>query len=355
MRLNITSLSSRTLIFSFWVVIIGLFLMVPTIINYFRQEKSLTIFTWPLLLDPIKLKEFEQQTGIKLYITYFENGPALLSKLAATKGKGYDLIIPDDHSLELLIQQGLLKKIDHKRLSFWPTMNPVLLGNYYDPTDAYSIPYYWGVYGIGYDTDVFTQGPPPATWATLFDKNFALTTRLCMTDDPREAIMITAFHLFGTIEALKDPIAQQKVKEALIEQKKLIEVYTISRSDNLLQSKSCGLAAIMSPDVWRLQRENPNVQMVVPQEGSFIVVDAIAIPKATQKDDMIYEFLNYLYQPSVIEHHVNLFGYCSPITSVGLPGQEAFCLPDDFKKFDFFRTIIPDEQINALWIEVLAA
>ncbi len=45
-------------------------------------------------------------------------------------------------------------------LTFWHRLNPILLNMYADPANEYSIPYYWGVYGIGYDQDLFKNGPP---------------------------------------------------------------------------------------------------------------------------------------------------------------------------------------------------
>lgn len=354
MRIAFVPIAIRTVFFIFWLTVIGFFLHIPTIVSYFSTQRSLTIFTWPLILDPIYLKNFEKETGIKLYITYFENGQTLLSKLAATKGHGYDLVIPDDHSLELLIAQGLVKHIDKKQLDFWDNLNPELLGNYADPKNEYSIPYYWGLYGIGYDKDVLSQ-TPPSSWGSLFNPSICPCGRICMTDDPREATMLTAQYLFGTIDALKDPHARQKVKELLIAQKKNVEVYTIARSDNLLQSKSCALAAIMSPEVWRLQREHPNIDMVIPKEGSFIILDSVALSRATQKDAMIYQLLNYLYRNEAIAHHVGT-GYCSPLKNANAnQEQEKFCPIDQFKSFDFFRNVISDDDINELWVEVLAS
>lgn len=345
----------RFFIFCFWAAVIVIFLFLPTIGSYFKKEKSLTIFSWPSLLDPVYLKNFEKETGIKLSITYFENGPALLSKVFATQGRGYDLIIPDDHSLELLIQKGLVKKIDSSKLNFYDQLNPELLGHYADPNNEYSIPYYWGIYGIGYNADSFAGSKLDDTWGVLFDPVLNQGNRVCMTDDPREAILITAQYLFGTIDALKNPESREKVKQALIQQKKFIEVYTISRSDSLLQSKSCGLAVIMSPELWRLAREHPNFNMIVPREGSFVVIDSMAIPAVSDKDEMIYQFLNYLYSHDVMHHHIENFGYCSPLSTVQIPDQENFCPIKRFKEFDFLRNVISDEEINAMWIEVLAA
>ena len=346
---------ARFLIFCFWTMCIAFFLLLPTFTSYFTTNRSLTIFTWPLLLDPLYLKQFEQESGIKIHLAYFESGSALLSKMEATKGRGYDLIIPDDRTLQVLIEQGLVKKIDKTKLSFWADILPELLNTYADPNNEYSIPYYWGIYGIGYDSKIYDVKDLANTWGLLFDKNPFCNTRVCMTDDPREAIMITAQFLFGTIDALKDKQTHTLVKEALIKQKKQVEVYTILRSDSLVQNRSCGFAVIMSPDVWRLWKEHPSIQMLVPREGSFVIIDSMAIPHVSSKDEMIYEFLNFLYRKEVIKHHIENFGFCSPLSTVVIPDQELFCPIEHFKSFDFFRNVISDEEINELWIEVLAA
>ena len=355
MRISITAWIMRFFIFLFWIICIGIFLMLPLARTYFKQEKSLTIFTWPLMIDPIYLKNFEKETGIKLYITYFESGSGLLSKLFATNGVGYDLIIPDDHSLELLIKQKLLKKIDRDKLVFWDLLNPILLSNYADPKNEYSIPYYWGVYGVGYNSELLGEQISGQGWSLLFDTALCPNARICMTDDPREAIMVTAQYLFGSVESLKDPANRQQVKNELIKQKKHVEIYSISRSDSLLQSRSCGIAAIMSPDIWRLSHEHPSIKMIIPKEGGFVVVDSLVIPCATQKDELIYELINYLYKKEVIEHHIASFGYCSAMKNVVFPGQETFCPIDRFKNFDSFGNVMSDEEINELWIEVLAS
>ncbi len=175
-----------------------------------------------------------------------------------------------------------------------------------------------------------------------------------MTDDAREAVMVTALYLFGTVEALKDKAALQKIKETLIAQKKLVEVYSISRSDSLLQSKSCLMAMITSPELFRLNRERPQFKFLKPKEGSLVVVDSMAISAGSDKDDLVYQFLNYLYKDGVIRYHTQNFGYCSPITTV-TSEQENICSADIFKQLHFMKSIISDDEINQLWIEVLGS
>lgn len=352
MKLSLTTAVTRFLIFCFWIAALGAFLFLPALINKLRSQKSITIFTWPMMLDPVYLKQFEKETGIKLYITYFENGPSLLSKIEATKGTGYDLIIPDDHSLQQLIEKGLVKRIDKHKLSFWNTLRPELLGIYADPTNEYSIPYYWAMYGIGYDSNQLKQ--PLDSWSILFKPSTDDHGRICMTDDAREAVMVTALYLFGTVQALKDKASLQKIKETLITQKKLVEVYSISRSDSLLQSKSCLMAMITSPELWRLSRERPQFKFSKPKEGSLVVVDSMAISAGSDKDDLVYQFLNYLYKDDVIRYHIQNFGYCSPLSTV-LSEQEDICSAEVFKQLHFMKPVISDDEINQLWIEVLGS
>ena len=90
-----------------------------SLLRVFHQERSLTIFTWPTILDPQYLQKFEKITGIKLYITYYESNQELFSKLQAGSATGYDIILPSDFTVKLMIQEDLVKKIDHSKLSFF--------------------------------------------------------------------------------------------------------------------------------------------------------------------------------------------------------------------------------------------
>jgi spermidine/putrescine transport system substrate-binding protein len=350
-HIDFFSIFRRIAIIAFWASIITAFLLVPKAVNMFRQERTLTIFTWPLMLDPIYLKKFEKETGIKLYITYYDSSSALLSKLKASKGAGYDLIIADDHTAELIIQNKLVKKIDWQKIPFKDEINPFLRSRYYDPHDEYTLAHYWGFCGIGYDADYFGTNQPPQTWGLLFDPKL-MPEKICMTDDPREALMITAQYLYGSIDVLKEPAKLKHIKEVLLAQKKHVEVYSNARADNLLQTKSCPVAAIMSPEVQRLQKEHHNVQFLSPQEGGFLVIDLFMLSQASTKDDLAYQFLNYLYRPEVVEHHSKLFGYCSPLLRDTLSNN--FCSVSN-PNYDFFRNVIPDREINNIWIEILAA
>lgn len=340
-------------IFFFWVCILLGFLYSPVMWRWIqRDQRSITVFTWPLIIDANYITQFEEETGIKVYISYYESNEELLSKLKATQGRGYDLVIPSDYTIQQLIKDGLVKKLDMSRLDFLDRINPQLKNNYYDPNNEYSVPYFWSVYGLGIDKDAFADQMPPATWGLIFDKD-KVKGRVGMTDSGREAIMIAAQYLYGSIDVLSEPQSLQEVKQLLQKQKKWVEVYSDVRSGDLLASKTCAVVAALSPDIARIKKEYPNVAFLLPKEGTFILIDAFVIPKYSEKDELTYQLLNYLYRTDVVQHNIDQYGFCSPVRDVQSSGNEE-CPMKGAKQLDFFRGIISEKTLNEVWISLMA-
>lgn len=339
----------RVAIVLFWLAAVLFFLQLPKIMSLFSSKKTLYIATWPLLIDAQYIKNFEQETGIKVELTYFERSEELYSKLKATEGQGYDLIFPSDYTVHLLIKEGLLKKIDKSRLDFWHRMDPRLLGNYYDPNNDYSIPFFWGVFGIGFNKKIYGENPDPS-WEMLFSPQ---AKHIVMSDNPRESVLIGAQYLFGDVRALKDKKAQEAVKELLKAQKPRVDVYTDERIDHLLSTENNPLAFGLATDVSRAMRHNKNIGFFVPKEGGFYIIDSIAIPKKSTREDLAYSFINYLYRREVMNYHIKLYHMCSPLTDTIL--QDGYN-PDlqTFKKLQFLTDVISEAEFNNIWIDVLA-
>ena len=109
------------------------------------------------------IAEFEKETGIKVNFNYYSSNEELIVKLKATARRR----LRSDHPLRLcrqiLIKEGLLKKLDKDKFAYWHTINPALLGQYFDPENTYSIPFEWELFGFGIDKDYFEAHPtqPP--------------------------------------------------------------------------------------------------------------------------------------------------------------------------------------------------
>lgn len=342
-----------------WAGAIALFLYAFNFFDYCLVTKEINVFTWSLALDPKVVIDFEEKTGIRVNLSYYESSDELISKLKVTGGKGYDLIIPSDYSVKKLIDDGMLKKLDKERLPFITTISPYLKNHYYDPDNTYSLPFIWGFYGIGWNSEVVQEGDVKS-WKAIFGVKEG-SYPICMTDGPREALMLAGLYLFGAVEALRDGRKVEVVKHLLLQQKNRVQVYSDIRAEEMLLARSVPLAVVLSANVQRVFKAGPYLQFTVPHEGTFLVIDSLVIPVISQKDDLIYEFIRYLYSPEVMKHHFDQYGFLPPVQKVmdelySDPSERMIPLPTykELARMHFFKDILDGAVLNDVWTEVMS-
>jgi spermidine/putrescine transport system substrate-binding protein len=353
---RLSTYSIRIVILLLWFSITLVVLYFPRYMMIFEPRQSINVCTFPRVIDVQLLSKFEHETGIKVYVSYYENNDELLAKMRQTKGQGYDLIFPSDYAVELLSQQHLLQKIKPAKLSFFKDIHPRLLGHYYDPQNEYSIPYLWGLYGIGINRAFFTNSVPPAQWAAIFDRS-VIHYSIGMLNNAREAILLTALYLFGSIDNL-DANKLEEIKQLLLCQKAWVESYTDIGADYLLLSGSCPVVAALSNDIAQARKYNCLLEMVIPNKSTFMVIDAAVIPISSTKADLVYALLNFLYRPEIIKHHVALYAHYAPIITgelATLPGAEAFSMLDSIQQVEFFRNVVSETALQDIWLSLKAS
>ena len=329
------------------------FVSLGRVTELFNQGKSINVLVWGQVLDKEFLSEFEQETGIHVNMNYFENNQELFVKLQATDIHDYDLIMPSDWAVELLIQHNLIKKIDHSKINVWDNIYPTLRNLYYDPTNEYSIPYFWSVVGLGVDTAYWQGKMPPATWGLIFDPQI-MPKRVGSAEDPRLIILTAAVYLFGHIQKQLTSDQMSKIKQLLIQQKRSVEIYTDSRSEYVLASGVVPVIIALSGDLLKIMKRFNNINFIIPKEGAFALIDSFAITAATKKDDLIYSFLNYIFRPDVVKKYVDKFDFF-PAVQIDVEYDDRFehlTKPTEalFKNINFFKNVVSYQDLNDLLI-----
>ena len=348
-------------IFVFWTSLIFIFLYSPFFKHTFFEKKTITILTWADMIDLQTVARFEAESGIKVNVNYYENNEELFAKLQVTQGQEYDLITITDNGVDYLRRNELIKKIDKSKLLFWNDIEPRLINHYFDPNNYYSIPYNWDIYGLGINRNYFGQTLPAASWNLIFDEKFA-PNKISMIDDAYDSVLIAAKYLYGSIDNLSKEKLEE-IKDLLIMQKKWVEVYTDLRSDYFLKLGICPVVVAQSAYIYRaIEEDHGHFAFLIPKEGSFLIIDSIVIPVSSQKDDLVYTFINFLFKKNEIINFVKKFGYL-PVTKEILYSLNfdyigdisRILSSDNFKKFSFFKREIPFTEISKLWIEVKSA
>ncbi len=352
------SLSVRTLIIVTWITLI--FALLWTASREWmpnKDEKSIQIFAWPNQFSSETIREFEEETGIKVKLSNFTTNEELMVKLKAGDGKGYDLITPSDYAVDILTSEGLLKKLDHSKLPFINGIDPSLVGHDFDPDNSYSLPYQWEIFAFGIDRDVFKDTPFLPDWKQVFNPK-EMDYKIAMVNDPIEAISFASYYLYGKQSSL-DSDKVRHVEQLLAKQKPLVEAYAGLRADYLLMTKNCPVALSTTSYLLRAEKKCPRVACLIPNDWSFISIENVCIPKNSTKEEWVYEFLNFAYRPEILGRDVSI-DYQFPATLDSLPYlnvSESYkmCLQDfhnQKRTCHFIRHLMPEKESRKLWVKV---
>ena len=76
---------------------------------------TLNLANWSDYFPPELLKKFEADTGIKATLDAYDSNETLLAKLKAGGGS-YDVVVPSDSFIQIMIKEDLLQKFDKSKL-----------------------------------------------------------------------------------------------------------------------------------------------------------------------------------------------------------------------------------------------
>ena len=347
------------ILFGFVGLIYG-FLMLPFLFKNKEQDaKTLRIYTWANRIDESVLQDFEQKTGIKVYLNYYESVEELLTKLEVMPSLDCDIMLPSNYVIARMIDAGLIKKLDRSRCSFMKKIYSQFLHNDVDPNNEYSVPLYWDIFGIGYNANIIAKNQ--IDLRLLFDKNAIIGQEVGMTDEPREAIFLTAQYLGLDLNHLTS-FDLKKIRQVLRMQKSWVGAYSDSQQGYFLGTETFAIAASDREIICRQMLKNDFVKFAMLPAGSMLRIDSIVMNAATKKDDLIYQFLEFLFSYDVLLSHCEK--YCILPTSrevfqdldekyIGV--QNLYPGSAEFNTLVNFNLGLSQKEINDFWIRFKAA
>jgi spermidine/putrescine transport system substrate-binding protein len=278
------------------------------------KPEKVFLYNWSEYMTNECKKGFEKATGIKVVETYFDDNEALLAKLKAG-ATGYDVAVPSDYMVHILIKTGLLMPL---QMDLIPNFEQYVAEKFKDPTYdkstefgglKYSVPYQWGTTGVAVRTDLATE--PFTKWAQLWDEQYK--GKINMLNDERETIAAGLKKNSYSINSLSmDELT--KAKDDLIVQKPLVRQYdSINAKRAMVQGNL--LTHCWNGDVvialWA-GLSPKKVDYVMPEEGFPVYVDNLVMPKGAPSPYAAHQLMNYILDPKVQAPLSSWIGYFSP-------------------------------------------
>ena len=130
---------------------------------------TLAMYTWGEYNDPDIIGSLaEDALGVTMKVDYYVSNEDLITKLSTSNGaSGFDIIVPTGPYIPQMIDKDLIEKFDKSLLPNMVNVDPLYLGQSWDPTNDYSVCKDWGTTGYMWDSAVITQDI--TSWQDFFD------------------------------------------------------------------------------------------------------------------------------------------------------------------------------------------
>lgn len=320
-------------------------------------KKVLKVYNWGDYIDESVLDDFEEKYGIQVIYDTYATNEDMYVKLKSGGGD-YDVAFPSDYMIERMIAEDMLEKINFDNIPNFKYIDDRFKNLAYDPKNEYSVPYMWGTVGIIYNKTMVKETVD--SWNILWDEKYA--KQIFMLDSSRDSIGVALKKLGYSLNS-RDEKQLEEAKQELIKQKPLVLSYMGDDVKDAMVAGQAALAVVWSGDAVAMKRENPDLEYVIPKEGSNLWFDAMVILKGTKNKEAAELFINYMCDPEVALRNTEYIGYSTPNTEAMKMLDEEILNdptaypPDEWlKNCEVFESVQDAVKIyDRIWTEIKAS
>ena len=269
------------------------------------------VYNWGEYLDPEVITLFEKETGINVVYEEFETNEIMYPKVQSG-AIAYDVVCPSDYMIQRMIENDLLAELNFDNISNVKNIGQEYFkqSRQFDSENKYSVPYCWGTVGILYNKTMVDE--PIDSWSVLWDEKYI--DNILMQDSVRDAFAVALKYKGHSLNST-DLDELEEAKELLIEQKPLVQAYVIDQVRDKMIGNEAAIGVIYSGEAIYTQLENPNLEYVIPKEGSNVWIDSWVIPKNAKHKENAEAFINFLCRPDIAKMNFDYITYSTPNTA----------------------------------------
>lgn len=254
---------------------------------------------------------------IKINYSTYSNNEEMYEKLA-NSAVSYDVVIPSDYTIQKMLDEDnmMLLPLDFSIITNFGNISDSFKNPYYDPTNAYSVPYSYGMVGIIYnsefvdESDIYNE-EGKKTWDLMWNSKYK--GKILQFNNPRDAFA-TAMFKDGIDINSHNPADWERALELLKEQKPLLQAYVNDEIFNKMKGSHAYISSYYAGDYLTMAADNDDLRFYYPEEGTNYFVDAFCIPTTTteRKYPLANEYINYMIGREAATANALYIGYASP-------------------------------------------
>jgi len=268
------------------------------------QGQTLNVANWNDYIDPQVLEAFTKETGIEVNYRTYEDDQEVYDLLK--QGEALDVVVPSTDNFGKMVGEGLLQPYGASELPGYEAIEPLIVRRLTtaDPGRAYGVPYLWGSIGLAVNVpqaEAALGGPVPNTWGLVFDKTLVRKLSGCgvtLLDSPNDVLSLLANYRGRSLNALSAGYAERLFGEL----NELRPHYRYVDSERYIEDLNAGRTCVSMAwvgDALGAAAKGKPIKYLVPEEGTLVFVDILAIPKSAQHVEEAKTFIRYLLRPEV--------------------------------------------------------
>ncbi len=285
-----------------------------------QVDGDLRIYQWAEYEVPEVFDEFEATYGVSVIRDFYASNEDMLARVLVG-GAPYDVVVPSDYMVEIMVEEGLLLPLDRELLPGLENIAAEFAAPPYDPDGEFSVPYQWGTTGIGVNVELLGDVEP--SWRILLDPELTAgyPGPVALLDDPRESIG-SALYLLGLDPNTTSQADLDRAVEIVTAARPSIAAFTSQYAD-LLVAGEVVAAQGYNGTFLAAFGDDPRFAYVVPEEGATIWTDNLAVLAEAEHPCTAHTFLEFMLDPERAAKLSNTTGYATPNAAA-----EAFLDPE---------------------------
>jgi len=276
---------------------------------------SLSISNWPYYIDGDTVADFQDESGISVSYTQDINDnneffAKIREPLSRGQSIGRDIIVLTDWMAGRLIRLGYVDELNKENIPNWVNLREDLKNVAFDPGRKYSLVWQSGLTGIGYNPKLTKRELKSVN--DIFDPAFA--GHVTMLTEMRDTLGLVMLGMgIDPANCTVDDAQAAVDKIQPFVDNGHIRAFTGNEYGDDLARGDVWAAIAWSGDVVQLQLDNPDLQLLLPEEGFMLWSDNMMIPKKAAHKEAAEQFMNYVYDPV---HQAQIEAYVNYVTAV---------------------------------------
>ena len=260
-----------------------------------QVDGDMNFYNWSEYIDPELVTAFEELYGVDVVEDFYESNEALLAQMQA--GAVYDLIVPSDYMVGIMIDNGLLSPVNTTAVPNIVNLAEQFTDLPYDPGPVYSAAYQYGTTGLGVNKSIAGEDFP-RSWALIFDPELTANFPggVSVLNDPREA-MGAALKYLGYSLNDTDLAHLQEASDLIAAAKPGIATFDSDQYDEALVAGEVAVSHGYSGNmiVAISEAANPDdFEYILPEEGATFWIDNMTVPANAEHSCTAFTFMNYV-------------------------------------------------------------